>query len=66
MSESYRRNVVEAALLAAGKSMQLGDLAHLCPRHRGPTLGDGRLQDLLQEGDGHTSNSLQRRPPEQA
>jgi segregation and condensation protein B len=29
MSQAYRRNVVEAALLAAGKSLQLGDLAQV-------------------------------------
>jgi len=29
MSDSYRRNVVEAALLAAGRSLQLGELAEV-------------------------------------
>jgi segregation and condensation protein B len=37
MSESYRRNVVEAALLAAGKSLQLADLAQVFAEHDRPT-----------------------------
>ena len=37
MSESYRRNVVEAALLAAGKSLQLGDLAQVFADAERPT-----------------------------
>ena len=37
MSESYRRNVVEAALLAAGKSLQLGELAQLFAEAERPT-----------------------------
>jgi segregation and condensation protein B len=37
MSESYRRNVVEAALLAAGKSLQLSDLAQVFAPEERPT-----------------------------
>jgi segregation and condensation protein B len=37
MSESYRRNVVEAALLAAGKSLQLEDLAQVFAESERPT-----------------------------
>src|ERR1700722_16221762 len=37
MSDSYRRNVVEAALLAAGKSVQLGDLALIFSEAERPT-----------------------------
>jgi segregation and condensation protein B len=37
MSESYRRNVVEAALLAAGKSLQLEDLAQVFAEPERPT-----------------------------
>jgi segregation and condensation protein B len=37
MSETYRRNVVEAALLAAGKSLQLGDLAQVFADAERPT-----------------------------
>src|SRR5580704_6831038 len=37
MSDSYRRNVVEAALLAAGKSVQLGELAQVFAESERPT-----------------------------
>ncbi len=37
MSDSYRRNVVEAALLAAGKSLQLGELAQVFADAERPT-----------------------------
>jgi segregation and condensation protein B len=37
MSESYRRNVVEAALLAAGRSLQLAELAQVFAEHERPT-----------------------------
>jgi segregation and condensation protein B len=37
MSDSYRRNVVEAALLAAGRSLQLADLAQVFAEHERPT-----------------------------
>ena len=37
MSESYRRNVVEAALLAAGKSLQLDELAQVFADAERPT-----------------------------
>jgi len=37
MSDSYRRNVVEAALLAAGKSVQLGELAQVFAEGERPT-----------------------------
>ncbi len=37
MSDSYRRNVVEAALLAAGKSVQLADLALVFSEAERPT-----------------------------
>jgi segregation and condensation protein B len=45
MSESYRRNVVEAALLAAGKSLQLDDLAQVFAPEERPT--DAELADVL-------------------
>ena len=47
MSESYRRNVVEAALLAAGKSLQLGDLAQVFAQNERPT--DAQLTAILEE-----------------
>jgi segregation and condensation protein B len=37
MSDSYRRNVVEAALLAAGRSLQLADLVQVFAEHERPT-----------------------------
>jgi segregation and condensation protein B len=46
MSESYRRNVVEAALLAAGKSLQLGELAQVFAEGERPT--DGELTTILE------------------
>jgi segregation and condensation protein B len=46
MSESYRRNVVEAALLAAGRSLQLADLAQVFAPHEQPT--DAELTALLE------------------
>src|SRR5580658_7176949 len=46
MSESYRRNVVEAALLAAGRSLQLADLAQVFEPHEQPT--DAELKALLE------------------
>jgi segregation and condensation protein B len=45
MSESYRRNVVEAALLAAGKSLQLDDLAQVFAAEERPT--DAELTEIL-------------------
>ncbi len=45
MSESYRRNVVEAALLAAGKSLQLADLAQVFAPEERPT--EAELSDIL-------------------
>lgn len=46
MSESYRRNVVEAALLAAGKSLQLSELAQVFATTERPT--DAELTALLE------------------
>ena len=46
MSDSYRRNVVEAALLAAGKSLQLGDLAQVFAEAERPT--DAELTAILE------------------
>ena len=46
MSESYRRNVIEAALLAAGKSLQLSDLAQVFAEHERPS--DAELTALLE------------------
>jgi segregation and condensation protein B len=46
MSESYRRNVVEAALLAAGKSLQLADLAQVFAEGERPT--DAELIAILE------------------
>ena len=46
MSESYRRNVVEAALLAAGRSLQLTDLAQVFESHDPPT--DAELTAVLE------------------
>jgi segregation and condensation protein B len=46
MSESYRRNVVEAALLAAGKSLQLGELAQVFAESERPT--DAELVAILE------------------
>jgi segregation and condensation protein B len=46
MSDSYRRNVVEAALLAAGKSLQLGELAQVFAEHERPS--DAELTALLE------------------
>jgi segregation and condensation protein B len=37
MSDSYRRNVVEAALPAAGRSLQLAELAQVFAEHERPT-----------------------------
>jgi segregation and condensation protein B len=45
MSESYRRNVVEAALLAAGKSLQLADLAQVFAPEERPT--EAALTEIL-------------------
>jgi segregation and condensation protein B len=45
MSESYRRNVVEAALLAAGKSLQLADLAQVFAPEERPT--EAALSEIL-------------------
>ena len=46
MSESYCRNVVEAALLAAGKSLQLADLAQVFAEAERPT--DAELVAILE------------------
>jgi segregation and condensation protein B len=46
MSDSYRRNVVEAALLAAGKSLQLGELAQVFADAERPT--DAQLVAILE------------------
>ncbi len=46
MSEFYRRNVIEAALLAAGKSLQLSDLAQVFADNERPT--DAELTALLE------------------
>jgi segregation and condensation protein B len=45
MSEQYRRNVVEAALLAAGRSLQLVDLAQVFADAERPT--DAELKAIL-------------------
>jgi segregation and condensation protein B len=45
MSESYRRNVVEAALLAAGKSLQLDDLAQVFAPEERPS--EAQLAEIL-------------------
>src|SRR3984885_340287 len=45
MSESYRRNVVEAALLAAGKSLQLADLVQVFAPHERPS--EAQLAEVL-------------------
>src|ERR1700722_14612210 len=45
MSESYRRNVVEAALLAAGKSLQLDDLAQVFAPEERPS--EAALSEIL-------------------
>lgn len=45
MSEHYRRNVVEAALLAAGRSLQLEDLAQVFADAERPT--DAELRAIL-------------------
>ena len=45
MSESYCRNVVEAALLAAGKSLQLDDLAQVFAPEERPT--EAALTEIL-------------------
>ena len=51
MSDSYRRNVVEAALLAAGKSLQLADLAQVFAESQRPTHEEliGLLEGLQAE-----------------
>jgi segregation and condensation protein B len=46
MSESYQRNVIEAALLAAGKSLQLSDLALVFAENERPS--DAELTALLE------------------
>jgi segregation and condensation protein B len=46
MSDSYRRNVIEAALLAAGKSLQLGELAQVFADNERPS--DAELTALLE------------------
>jgi len=46
MSEQYRRNVVEAALLAAGRSLQLADLAQVFAESERPT--DAQLKAILE------------------
>lgn len=45
MSEQYRRNVVEAALLAAGRSLQLADLAQVFEDAQRPS--DTELKEIL-------------------
>src|SRR5580704_9317275 len=45
MSDSYRRNVVEAALLAAGKSLQPAELAQVFAPEERPT--EAELADIL-------------------
>jgi segregation and condensation protein B len=45
MSESYRRNVVEAALLAAGRSLQLADLVQVFAPEERPT--EAVLSEIL-------------------
>jgi segregation and condensation protein B len=45
MSESYRRNVVEAALLAAGKSLPLSELAQVFAPEERPT--EAELAEIL-------------------
>jgi segregation and condensation protein B len=45
MSESYRRNVVEAALLAAGKSLSLTELAQVFATEERPT--EAELAEIL-------------------
>jgi segregation and condensation protein B len=47
MSESYRRNVVEAALLAAGRSLQLADLAQVFASDQQPT--EAELTAVLEQ-----------------
>jgi segregation and condensation protein B len=47
MSESYRRNVVEAALLAAGRSLQLADLAQVFAADQQPT--EAELTAVLEQ-----------------
>ena len=45
MSESYRRNVVEAALLAAGRSLQLAELAQVFAPEERPS--EAALSEIL-------------------
>jgi segregation and condensation protein B len=45
MSESYRRNVVEAALLAAGRSLQLAELVQVFAPEERPT--EAALSEIL-------------------
>jgi segregation and condensation protein B len=47
MSESYRRNVVEAALLAAGRSLHLTELAQVFAAEERPT--EAELTEILTE-----------------
>ncbi|HTY92368.1 MAG TPA: SMC-Scp complex subunit ScpB [Steroidobacteraceae bacterium] len=47
MSDAYRRNVVEAALLAAGRSLQLSDLAQVFTLEERPS--DAQLLATLEE-----------------
>ena len=46
MSEPYRRNVIEAALLAAGKSLQLSELGQVFAESERPS--DAELTALLE------------------
>jgi len=51
MSESYIRNVIEAALLAAGKPLQLPELGQLFDEHTRPKVDEirGALDQLAAE-----------------
>ena len=51
MSDSYRKNVIEAALLAAGRSLQLAELAQVFAEHERPTEAElaAILETLAQE-----------------
>jgi segregation and condensation protein B len=51
MSEQYNRNVIEAALLAAGKSLTLAELAQLFDEHARPAAAEVRsaLEQLAAE-----------------
>ena len=60
MSESYVRNVVEAALLAAGKPLQVADIAVLFGEDEGARPGEDAVLTALQQlGEEYAQRALE-------